>query len=166
MENAGASRLPQSGGDPGDKHSARALCERDRISTTGLKALATKYFVVLTIPSVTLSSLSLALLRVNYRLARLPLQLVEDVAVARLDEQAPIRLAYEQILIECDRAAAYLLSDRKAANRATELTRRTASVRLLIAREHHRVQHRGVVLLDEQRERFHQRRQQGVGSLT
>lgn len=135
-------------------------------STTGLKALGTRCFVVLTIPSVTLSSLPLALLRVNYRLARLPLQLVEDVAVARLDEQAPIRLAYEQILIECDRAAAYLLGDRTAARRATELTRRTASVRLLIAREHHRVQHRGVVLLDDQRERFLQRRQRGVGSLT
>ena len=58
-------------------------------------------------PRVTLGSLSLALLRVNYRLARLPLQLFEDVAVSRLDEQEPVRLAYEQILIDCDRAAAY-----------------------------------------------------------
>jgi len=117
-------------------------------------------------PRVTLGSLSLALLRVNYRLARLPLQLFEDVAVSRLDEQEPVRLAYEQILIDCDRAAAYLLNDENAARRAAELERRTTSVRLLIAREHHRVQRRGVILLDEQRERFHQRRQQDAGPPT
>ncbi|MEN0136273.1 MAG: hypothetical protein AAGC80_14065 [Rhodococcus sp. (in: high G+C Gram-positive bacteria)] len=109
---------------------------------------------------MTLSSLSMALLRVNYRLARLPLRLFEDVAVTRLDEHEPIRLAYEQILIECDRAAAYLLNDEDAAVRAADLTRRTASVRLQIAREHHRVQRRGVILLDEQRERFRRRRRQ------
>ncbi|MDT2009734.1 hypothetical protein FXW78_49020 [Rhodococcus opacus] len=115
---------------------------------------------------MTLGSLSLALLRVNYRLARLPLQLVEDVAVSRLDEQEPMRLAYEQILIDCDRAAGYLLNDENAARRAADLKRRTASVRLLIAREHHHVQHRGVILLDEQRERFRQRRQRDAGPLT
>ena len=117
-----------------------------------------------TIPRVTLGSLSMALLRVNYRLARLPLQLIEDLAVSRLDEQEPIRLAYEQILIGCDRAAAYLLNDENAARCATDLERRTTSVRLLIAREDHRVRRRGVILLDEQRERFHRRRQKDAGS--
>ncbi|MGV9867341.1 hypothetical protein [Rhodococcus koreensis] len=112
---------------------------------------------------MTLGSPSLALLRVNCRLARLPLQLVEDLAVSRLAEQDPVRLAYEQILIGCDRAAAHLLTDQNAARCANDLKRRTASVRLMIAREHHRAHHRGVILLDEQRERFHQRRQKDAG---
>lgn len=106
----------------------------------------------------------MALLRVNYRLARLPLQLIEDLAVSRLDEQEPIRLTYEQILIGCDRAAACLLNDENAARCAADLERRTTSVRLLIAREDHRVRRRGVILLDEQRERFHRRRQKDAGS--
>ncbi|MCQ4120754.1 hypothetical protein [Rhodococcus tibetensis] len=112
---------------------------------------------------MTLGSISLAFLRVNYRLARLSLQLLEDVAVSRLDERGPIRIAYEQILIDCDRAAAYLLSDEDAARRAGELRRRTAVVRLPIAREHHGPQRCGVISLDEQRGRFHQRRQQDAG---
>jgi len=137
-----------------------------RLSTTGLKTLFASASAGLTIPRVTLGSLSLALLRANYRLVRLPLQLFEDVAVSRLDEQEPVRLAYEQILIDCDRAAAFLLNDEDAARRAADLKRRTASVRLLIACEHHRVQRQGVILLDEQRERFHQRRQQDAGPPT
>lgn len=153
-------------GDPDDNPHGMSAPRKARISTTGLKTLSASAFVELTIPRVTLGSLSLALLRVNYRLARLPLQLFEDVAVSRLDEQEPVRLAYEQILIDCDRAAAYLLNDENAARRAAELERRTMSVRLLIAREHHRVQRRGVILLDEQRERFHQRRQQDAGPPT
>ncbi|QTJ68627.1 hypothetical protein HYG77_25790 [Rhodococcus sp. ZPP] len=107
---------------------------------------------------MTLGALPIALLRFEYRLARIPLQLVEDVAISQLGEKDALRLAYERFLIECDHAAAYLLNDENAARRAADLKRETAAVRVLIAREQHRLQHRGVIILDEQRERFLRRR--------
>lgn len=112
-------------------------------------------------PSVTLGSLSMALLRLNYRLARIPLQLVEDVGIALLDERAPTRLAYEQLLITCDSAAAILLGDEYAAARAADMRRRNAGVRVTIARRHQRVDAESAALLDLQRERFERRRHQG-----
>ncbi|MFD6059625.1 hypothetical protein [Rhodococcus wratislaviensis] len=60
----------------------------------------------------------IGVLRLNCRLARLPLQLVDDVAMVHLDRQAPARLAYQRFLIGCDRTAAYLLNDETAARRA------------------------------------------------
>jgi hypothetical protein len=107
----------------------------------------------------------MALLRFEYRLARIPLQLVEEVAVSQLDEKEPLRLAFERFLIDLDHAAAYLLNDENAARRAAVLKRRTAGVRVLIAREQHRIQHRGVIILDEQRERFVRRRHHGHNSM-
>ena len=96
----------------------------------------------------------MAFLRFQYRLARIPLQLVEDIAVSQLDEQAPSRLAYEQFLIYCDRAAAYILNDENAARRGADLKRHTAAVRILIARQQRRAHRDTVVLLAEQRARF------------
>ncbi|GCE39656.1 hypothetical protein I1A62_28950 [Rhodococcus sp. USK10] len=103
-------------------------------------------------------ALAMALLRLEYRLARLPLQLVEDVAVSHLDEQAPSRLAFEQFLIDCDRAAAYLLNDENAARRAADLRRHTTAVGVIIARQQRRAAHETVILLAEQRARFVERR--------
>ncbi|EHI43485.1 hypothetical protein OPAG_08988 [Rhodococcus opacus PD630] len=115
-------------------------------------------------PAVTLGSLSMALLRVNYRLLRIPLQLAEDVGMAYLDEQAPARLAYEELLLQCDRAAAYLLDDEYAAARVGELRRHRAAVRLRIARRHQRVDAESAALLDLQRVRFERRqRTNGTG---
>ncbi|MDT2006866.1 hypothetical protein FXW78_23975 [Rhodococcus opacus] len=107
---------------------------------------------------MTLGALPTALLRTNYRLVRILLQLVEDLAQCHLDEQAPSRLAYEQLLLHCDRTAAHLLHDEDAARRAADLTRHTAAVRLLLAREQCRIRRRGLIVLDEQRARFEHRR--------
>ncbi|RZL71147.1 MAG: hypothetical protein EOP32_40470 [Rhodococcus sp. (in: high G+C Gram-positive bacteria)] len=112
---------------------------------------------------MTLGALPMALLRFEYRLARLPLQLVENIAVSHLDEQEPVRLAYEQFLIDCDRAAAYLLDDENAAARAAALERQMAAVRLLIAREQHRTPHAKVIVLDRQRARFNERHRHDRG---
>ena len=106
---------------------------------------------------VRLAGIPRAVLRVEYSLARIPLQLLEDLTAAHLDERAPTRLAYEQFLIGCDRAAAHLLGDKNAAARAADLRRRTTAVRVTLAREQHRAHHRGVLLLDRQRTRFHRR---------
>nr|WP_271212231.1 hypothetical protein [Rhodococcus wratislaviensis]GLK38658.1 hypothetical protein GCM10017611_55250 [Rhodococcus wratislaviensis] len=110
---------------------------------------------------MTIGSLSMALLRLHYRLARIPLQLVEDVGIVLLDEKAPTRLAYEQFLITCDHAAAILLGDEFAAARAADLRRRSAGIRVTIARRHQRVDAESAALLDLQRARFNQRRQGG-----
>jgi hypothetical protein len=107
---------------------------------------------------VTLGGLTLSLLRFPDRLLRVPRQLVEVIAQSHLDEQAHTRLVYERFLIAGDRAAAYLLADENAARRADALTRHIAAVHLLIAREHQRIRHRGLILLDEQRDRFYARR--------
>ncbi|MGW5153394.1 hypothetical protein [Rhodococcus koreensis] len=64
--------------------------------------------------------------RVAYRLVRIPLQLIEDIALSQLDEAARTRLAYEKVLIECDLAAAHLLDDPGAAARAAALFTRTS----------------------------------------
>ena len=60
-------------------------------------------------------TLALAVLRAEYEAARFPLQLIEDVAMSQLDERAPLRLAYEDVLVTVDRAAAHLLDDGPAA---------------------------------------------------
>ncbi|PBC38596.1 hypothetical protein CJ179_39080 [Rhodococcus sp. ACS1] len=115
---------------------------------------------------MTLGPLPMALLRFEYRLARIPLQMVESIAVSQLDEQQPVRLAYERFLTGCDNAAAYWLSDDTARERATDLRRHTAAVRPPIANEQHRIQHAGLIILDEQRERFlHRRHHHGNNSV-
>ncbi|TQC42702.1 hypothetical protein EEB14_47350 [Rhodococcus sp. WS4] len=103
-------------------------------------------------------------LRMNCQLLRIPLQLVEHIAITQLEEQAPTRLAYERLLIRCDRAAAYLLGDENADCRAAELHRHTAAVRVEIARRQQRVDATNATLLDLQRARFHQRRQARRGT--
>ncbi|MDJ0419829.1 hypothetical protein [Rhodococcus opacus] len=91
---------------------------------------------------------------------RIPLQLVEDIGMSQLDPEASTRLAYERFLIGCDQAAACLLNDEAAAHRAIMLTAHTVRVRVGIAREHHRIQRRGVAILDEQRGRFVRRQRE------
>ncbi|WP_231496425.1 hypothetical protein [Rhodococcus sp. UNC363MFTsu5.1] len=105
--------------------------------------------------------LPLAMARFNYRLARLPPQLIEDVAIVRLPEESALRLGYERILIDCDRAAAHLLHDESATTRACRLRDQTAPARVTRALELRRVeQHEEAIdaaeaeLLRGHRERF------------
>lgn len=84
----------------------------------------------------------MALLRLNYGIAQFPLQLVEDVGISRLDERAPLRLAYENVLVTVDRAAARLLDDESAAARASALHLRTAVVRFTLALQQRRERQR------------------------
>lgn len=109
-------------------------------------------------------SLPLAMARFNYRLARLPLQLIEVAAVAWLPEESALRLGYEKVLIDCDRAAAYLLDDRSAHDRACALREQTAPARTTRARQLRRIEQReqavdaaAAELLHDHRERFHRR---------
>lgn len=62
--------------------------------------------------------------------------------MCRLDERAPLRLAYENVLVTVDRAAAHLLDDEAAAARACALRQRTAAVRVTIALRQRRTKQR------------------------
>ncbi|AQA25210.1 hypothetical protein BTZ20_4554 [Rhodococcus sp. MTM3W5.2] len=73
--------------------------------------------------------------RFNYRFARLPFQLIEDIGATRLDEGAALRLGYERMLIYCDRAAALLLHDESAAMRARDLREQTNPARIALVLE-------------------------------
>ncbi|MGW6376203.1 hypothetical protein ACWFRB_09090 [Rhodococcus sp. NPDC055112] len=77
----------------------------------------------------------MAVARFNYRFARLPFQLIEDIGATRLNEGATVRLGYERMLICCDRAAAYLLHDESAAMRARDLREQTNPARIALAQE-------------------------------
>ncbi|MET4612003.1 hypothetical protein ABIC28_002995 [Rhodococcus sp. PvR044] len=75
-----------------------------------------------------------AFARFEYRIfLRLPLQLIEGGMARYRDEQSVLRLAYEQALIDLDRAAASLLHDDTAAERAHDLRERTAPIRVAVA---------------------------------
>ena len=51
------------------------------------------------------------ILRLQYRLARLPLQLIEDRVMTRLDAETPARLFYERSLGTLDAAVGSVLGD-------------------------------------------------------
>ncbi|MDV6271609.1 hypothetical protein [Rhodococcus globerulus] len=57
-----------------------------------------------------------AVARINYRMLRIPLRFVDDTTTRLLGEQVRLRLAYERLLVDCDRAAA-LLDDEKLRRR-------------------------------------------------
>ncbi|MFF0816686.1 hypothetical protein ACFYVR_16265 [Rhodococcus sp. NPDC003318] len=76
--------------------------------------------------------------RFGYRTARVPLEVIDQVGVHRLDPTAPLRLLYEQALVGCDRAAAHVLRDDLAAERARALYARTAPARFEVARDRRR----------------------------
>lgn len=62
--------------------------------------------------------------------------------MSRLDERAPLRLAYEIVLVTMDRAAGRMLDDQAAATRSHALRQRTTTVRITIALGHHRAKPR------------------------
>ncbi|MFF0817182.1 hypothetical protein ACFYVR_18785 [Rhodococcus sp. NPDC003318] len=102
--------------------------------------------------------------RIGYRLTMLPLRIADGLIVPVLfDADRPVRLAFERLLIDCDRLAAGLLDDESAAAHAADLSARTTPVRYALAREQLRTRaaadatlarHRALFL---QRQRAHRR---------
>ena len=66
-------------------------------------------------------ALPLTILRIQYRIARIPLQLIETNVVVKMDAESPARLAYEHTLGSLDRAVGNLLGDRSLADRGETL---------------------------------------------
>lgn len=71
------------------------------------------------------SAATLAVLRFQYRLARFPLQLIEDRAVSRLDTEAAVRLAYERSLAKLDVTVGGALGDVELSEAGTALLERS-----------------------------------------
>ncbi len=69
-----------------------------------------------------------AVLRLQYQLARFPLQLVEDRVLARMESEAPARLLYERSIGMLDRAVGTALGDREAERRGEALVERSAAL--------------------------------------
>lgn len=94
------------------------------------------------ISAVRSGTVPMVLLRAEYEAVRFPLQVIEDDVMPHLDERAPLRLAYESLLIRCDDTAANLLHDQAAATRAHALRERTAAIRVTIALAQRRTRQR------------------------
>jgi hypothetical protein len=96
--------------------------------------------------------------RFGYRLIRLPLQLVDDLVLPRaLGADDPLRLAFDRVLIGCDRIAVRLLDDPTAVRRAAELCERSAATDLSIARYHRRLQQEADARLARHRALFREK---------
>lgn len=76
-----------------------------------------------------LTQLPFAALRLQYRVARFPLQLVEDRVAARLAEDAPVRLFFERSLGTVDATVGSLLGDAELGRRGAALIERSDTLR-------------------------------------
>lgn len=70
-----------------------------------------------------------AVLRFQYQIARIPLQVIEDRVVARLDAEAPARLFYERSLGMLDLAVGNALSAPEVEQRGAALIERSEALR-------------------------------------
>ncbi len=70
-----------------------------------------------------------AILRLQYRAVRIPLQFVEDRLVARLDTESPARLFYERSLGALDVTVGNALGDPELAERGVALAQRSDALR-------------------------------------
>jgi hypothetical protein len=72
-----------------------------------------------------ISGLPRAVLRAQYQLARIPLQLIEDRVVTRIPNEAPARLLYERSLGKLDSSVGAVLNDPELADRGAALVERS-----------------------------------------
>lgn len=80
-------------------------------------------------------------IRAGYRLVRLPWHCIDtQVLPTFLDERSPVKLAYERLLIGCDRIAATVLDDESAAAHALRIDQRSTIIRYGIARHQRQIQ--------------------------
>jgi hypothetical protein len=72
-----------------------------------------------------IAEIPFAVLRFQYQIARLPLQLIEDQVVARLRSEGPARLLYERSFGALDATVGKLLGDPELAKRGAALVERS-----------------------------------------
>ena len=72
-----------------------------------------------------IAEIPFAVLRFQYQIARVPLQLIENQMAARLGSEAPARLFYERSLGAIDATVGNLLGDPELAKRGAALVERS-----------------------------------------
>ena len=75
-----------------------------------------------------IAEIPLVVLRFQYQIARLPLQLIEDQVAARLHSEAPARLLYERSFGALDATVGKLLGDPQLEKRGAALVERSNSL--------------------------------------
>ncbi|WZU35943.1 hypothetical protein Rruber_05456 (plasmid) [Rhodococcus ruber] len=99
-----------------------------------------------------------AVLRVHYRTVRWPFVVIEhQLLPAVLEDDAPARLAYQRVLIECDQVAARVLHDVAVARAVDRLSRRHAATRYAIARRQRGKDRHSAAILERHRSVFLER---------
>ncbi|OBI84018.1 IF2 family translation initiation factor [Mycobacterium sp. E740] len=78
---------------------------------------------------MSLTAIPRAVLRIQYQLARMPLQLIDDQFVARLDSEDPARLFYRRSLGMLDTAVGTALGDPELRKRGVALVERSDALR-------------------------------------
>ncbi|KUI02852.1 hypothetical protein [Mycobacterium sp. IS-3022] len=78
---------------------------------------------------MSLTAIPRAVLRIQYQVARMPLQLIDDRFVARMDSEAPARLFYERSLGMLDTAVGVALGDPELRKRGATLVERSDALR-------------------------------------
>ncbi|UUO01727.1 IF2 family translation initiation factor [Mycolicibacterium novocastrense] len=78
---------------------------------------------------MSLTAIPKAVLKFQYQVARVPLQLIDDRFVARMDDEAPARLFYERSLGMLDTAVGTALGDRELQKRGVTLVERSDALR-------------------------------------
>ncbi|KUI35976.1 IF2 family translation initiation factor [Mycobacterium sp. IS-1590] len=78
---------------------------------------------------MSLTAIPKAVLRLQYQVARVPLQLIDDRFVARMDDEAPARLFYERSLGMLDTAVGAALGDHELQKRGATLVERSDALR-------------------------------------
>jgi hypothetical protein len=72
-----------------------------------------------------ITTVPFAMLRFQYKLVRLPLQLIEDRVIVRMGAEAPTRLFYERSLGVLDATVGHVLGDAKLEKRGSALAERS-----------------------------------------
>lgn len=75
-----------------------------------------------------ITEIPVAALRLQYRIARLPLRLFEQGVLARVDSEAPARLLYERSVGAVDSAVGSVLGDPDAVKRGSALVERSEAL--------------------------------------
>ncbi|PQP13143.1 IF2 family translation initiation factor [Rhodococcus opacus] len=78
-----------------------------------------------------------AVLRLQYKIVRIPLQLVEDQLISRLATESPARLRYERTLGVLDGAVGIALGDSDTERRGNALTERSDALARAVELEQH-----------------------------
>ncbi|AKS35306.1 translation initiation factor, IF2 family protein [Mycolicibacterium goodii] len=82
-----------------------------------------------------ITDIPIAVLRLQYQVARLPLQLIEDQVMTRLDPETPARLAYERSFGKLDATVGGVLGAADLAERGSALVERSNALQRAVQLE-------------------------------